>query len=179
MKNIKLFIFILFVTTFIGCTNQVKKDLYEDSKKLSTIHKVITFYDKSEQKGFLLFVSGEKNKTITTITTISYGFGEKFSNYDDTLFLEFKNGSKTVLLNQSTKMREYIDKTHPEIEGLMKNDYGQSTFNYFLDGNIIENNPIMLNNSPLKRITLKKTIHGEIMSIEVDSSQEKFFINYF
>lgn len=176
MKNIKLVILFLFVSTlFISCTNQNKKDLFEDAEKYSTIYKVLTFYDESEEKGFLLFVSGEKNKTITTI---SYGFGEKISNYDDTLFLEFKDGSKTVLLNQISEMREHVDKTNPEIENLMKNDNGQSTFKYFLDGNRLENNPILLKKI-LKRITLKKGLSNEMMSIEVDSFQEKFFINYF
>ena len=176
MKNIKLVILFLFVSTlFISCTNQNKKDLFEDAEKYSTIHKVLTFYNESEEKGFLLFLGGKNGKTLTTK---SYGFGGEFSDCDDTLFLEFKDGSKTVLLNQSAEMRDYVDKTYPGFEKLIKNSGGYSIFGYFLDGNNIENNPILLK-KVLKRITLKRGISNEMMSIEVDSSQEKFFINYF
>ena len=177
MKNIKLVILFLFVSTlFISCTNQNKKDLFEDAERYSTIYKVLTFYDEYEEKGFLLYFGGKDGKTL--ITT-SYGFGEEFSNYDDTLFLEFKDGSKTVLLNQSDEMREHVNKTSSRTEQLMKNDNGQSIFRCFLDGNTLKNNPMLLKSSPLKRITLKKTIVGETISVEVNPSQENYFINNF
>lgn len=61
----------------------------------------------------------------------------------------------------------------------LKNDDGRSIFRYFSDGNTLENNPMLLKSSPLKRITLKKTILGESMSCDVNYSQQNYFINNF